>query len=168
MSDKIWQVTLAKNWSNTGSITADYSIKFRGLTPRGIGGKIHCMSSQPLELEVGSYLRDEDCDPSISWKHLVQPLKPTEFVVENVKGSYGLIKPIYQIVLTYEFNQKKSGEVCCEVPLLSHHLYENEYQSAFWMLYEASTKRFIVAGDMFPIIYKVIFLLNILLGSIFY
>ena len=35
------------------------------------------------------------------------------------------------------------------------HLYENEYQSMFWMLYEASTKRFIVAGDAFPIIYKV-------------
>ena len=117
LPDKIWQVTIAKNWSNMGGVTADYSIKFGGLTPRGVGGgEVHCLSSQPLMLEIASYLRDEDCDPSISWKHLVQPLKPSEFVVETVMASYGLIKPVYQIVLTYEFQQKKSGEVCCEVP----------------------------------------------------
>ena len=40
------------------------------------------------------------------------------------------------------------------MPLLSHHLYENEYQSMFWMLFEAGTKRFVVAGDAFPLIYK--------------
>jgi len=113
------------------------------------------VSGEPLALEVGSWLRDEDCDPAVSWRHLVQPLRPSEFVVETVMASYGLIRPVYQIVLTYEFQVKRSGEVCCEVPLLSHHLYESEYQSVFWMLFEASTKRFVIAGDAFPIIYKV-------------
>lgn len=152
-SNKILQLALAKNWSNIGHATVDYTIKFSGLYPTSSSG-INCFSSQPLPLEVGSYLRDENCEPSISWKHHIQPLKPTEHVIESVQPSFSLMKPVYQIVLTYEFSQKKSGEVCCEVPLLSHHLYENEYQSMFWMLFEASTKRFIVAGDAFPVIYK--------------
>lgn len=73
-SNKILQVTLAKNWSNIGHITADYTIKFSGLYPKN-AGEIHCLSSQPLPLEIGSYLRDEDCDPTVSWKHHIQPLK---------------------------------------------------------------------------------------------
>lgn len=52
--------------------------------------------------------------------------------------------------------------MCCEVPLLSHHLYENEYQSVFWMIFEANTKRYIISGDAFPVIYKV------MINKIFY
>lgn len=59
------------------------------------------------------------------------------------------------MILTYTFHQTKSAEVGCEVPLLSNYLYENEYQSIFWMLFETSTKRFIVCGDAFPLKYKV-------------
>ena len=105
---------MAKNWSNIGHATADYTIKFSGLCPKSSSG-IHCFSSQPLPLEVGSLLRDENCEPSIHWKHHIQPLKPTEHVIESVEPSFGLIKPVYQLVLTYEFQQKKTGEVCCEV-----------------------------------------------------
>ena len=71
-----------------------------------------------------------------------------------VRPSLGLIKPIYQIVLSYSFHQNKTNDVCCECPLLSHNLYDNEYQCAFWMLFEANTKQFMLAGDCFPILYK--------------
>lgn len=82
-------------------------------------------------------------------------LRPSEHQIELIKQNIGVIKPIYQIVLTYNFHQTKTDDVCCEVPLLSHHLYENEFLSMFWMIFEANTKRFIVAGDAFPVLYKV-------------
>ena len=80
--------------------------------------------------------------------------RPSEFQIDMVRPSVGSIKPIYQILLTYTFHQTKTDEICCEVPLLSHNLYENEYQTAFWMLFEANSKRFLLAGDCFPVLYK--------------
>lgn len=76
-----------------------------------------------------------------------------------MKPSFSLLKPVYQIVLTYKFTQTKSEEVGCEVPFLSNHLYESEYQSTFWMIFEANTKRLVVSGDAFPVIQKVAIIL---------
>ena len=44
--------------------------------------------------------------------------------------------------------------MCCEVTLLSQHLYMNEYQSIFWMLHKAGSKRLLLAGDAFRLQYK--------------
>lgn len=72
--NKIIQVTIAKNWSNIGQITANYKIKLNGLYPKS-SHELCCLSSQPYPIEVGSYLRNEDCEPSIQYKYHVQPLK---------------------------------------------------------------------------------------------
>jgi tripeptidyl-peptidase II len=154
-SNRIAQLTIAKNWSNIGQISATYEIKLCGLMPRNLN-ELACFSSQPLRIDVGSHLRDEDCEPILTWKYHVVPLKSVDNLIEIVKPSYScFIKPVYQIVLTYNFHQAKTDEVCCEVPLLSNYLYENEYQSMFWMLFEASTKRLLLSGDSFPVHYKV-------------
>ena len=73
-SNKIVQVAIAKNWSNIGQALVDYDIKFYGLYPKN-ASEINCLSSCPLPLEISSLLRDEICDPNISWKHHIQPLK---------------------------------------------------------------------------------------------
>ena len=41
------------------------------------------------------------------------------------------------------------------MPLLSDYLYENDYQSVFWSIFESNTKRHMVSGDVFPVLYKV-------------
>lgn len=153
-SNKIAQISIAKNWSNIGQITASYTIKLRGLYPRNLN-EMTVFSNQPYRIDVGAWLRNEDCDPSVKYTHMIQPLRTSEpHQIELIKPSMGHIKPIYQIVLTYSFHQIKSGEVCFEAPLLSHFLYENEYQSVFWMLFEANTKRYMLSGDAFPYHYK--------------
>lgn len=40
------------------------------------------------------------------------------------------------------------------MPLLSHCLYESEYQSAFWSIYESVGKKKVLSGDAFPQHYK--------------
>lgn len=152
--NRVVQVTLAKNWSNIGSVLTNYKIKFSGLIPKN-SIDLCQLSSKPLRIEVSSFLRNEDCEAQVQWKHHIQPLKPSENQIESVKQSFGLLSPIYQVVLTYNFHQAKTDEICCEVPLLSHLLYENEYQSIFWMIFEQQSKRFMLAGDSFPVHYKV-------------
>ena len=66
------------------------------------------LSNQPYRIDVGSFLRNEDCDPSVKYTHMIQPLRPSDHQVELVKPSFGQIKPIYQIVLTYNFHMVSS------------------------------------------------------------
>lgn len=68
------QVSVAKNWSNIGHVLANYKIKFSGIYPKN-GSEVWCSSSAPYRLEVGSFLRNEDCDPTVHYKHHIQPLK---------------------------------------------------------------------------------------------
>lgn len=73
-ANKILQVTVCKNWSNMGHVLANYKIKFSGLYPKN-SHDLCCLSSQPYKLEVGSYLRNEDCEPTIVYKRHIQPLR---------------------------------------------------------------------------------------------
>lgn len=100
------QLCIAKNWSNIGSVITNYKVKFSGLYPKN-SGELCCLSSRPYRIEIGSYLRNEECELAVHWKHHIQPLKPSEFQIENVKQSFSLLKPIFQIVLTYNFHQVK-------------------------------------------------------------
>lgn len=73
-ANKVLQLSIAKNWSNIGHVLASYKVKFRGLYPKN-SHEIYCSSSQPCKLEIGSYLANEDCEISVSYKHHIQPLK---------------------------------------------------------------------------------------------
>jgi len=101
------QLTLAKNWSNIGQVLTNYKVKFRGLYPKN-SSEIIQLSSRPLRIEIASYLRNEECEAAVHWKHHIQPLRPAENQIENVKQSFGLLKPIFQIVLTYNFHQVRN------------------------------------------------------------
>jgi tripeptidyl-peptidase-2 len=51
--------------------------------------------------------------------------------------------------LSYNFTIYKSTEVTANFPLLSDVLYESEFESQLWMLYN-SHKQLIYSGDAYP------------------
>ncbi len=56
---------------------------------------------------------------------------------------------IYQLVLTYNFHINKTTEVTIISPLLSEYLYESDFESQIWMLYDSNNK-YIMTGDAYP------------------
>lgn len=57
-------------------------------------------------------------------------------------------RPIYQLNLTYVFSLPKPTEAYATCGLFGELLYECEYESQLWMLFD-SNKQFICAGDAY-------------------
>lgn len=57
-------------------------------------------------------------------------------------------RQIYELVLTYEFHISKATEVIPNSPLLSDVLYESEFESQLWQLFD-SNKQMLSAGDAY-------------------
>jgi hypothetical protein len=72
--NKIAQLAIAKSWSSIGQANVSYRIKLFGLTTNN-SNEITMLSGQPTLIQVGSYLRNEKWEPSITWKYHIQPLK---------------------------------------------------------------------------------------------
>lgn len=57
-------------------------------------------------------------------------------------------RPIYQLNLSYTFSLSKSSEVHATCGLFGELLYECEYESQLWMIFD-SNKQYITAGDAY-------------------
>lgn len=58
-------------------------------------------------------------------------------------------KQIYELLLVYNFHLSKATEVSPNSALLSDVLYESEFESQLWMLYD-SNKQLLGCGDAYP------------------
>lgn len=57
-------------------------------------------------------------------------------------------RQISAVELTYCFNKSKAGEITIDFSLLSSLLYESEYESQLWMLYNGH-KELLRCGDAY-------------------
>ncbi|XP_044020581.1 tripeptidyl-peptidase 2 isoform X2 [Aphidius gifuensis] len=146
----ILEIVIAKYWANIGDINIDYSIEFHGINV--INGNFIMQSGDGIhKLELRSSLRNEDIVPSITMKNLVQILRPIDNKLLPL-GKRDIIPParqIYELQLTYTFHLTKTCEITPNISLLSDLLYESEYESQLWMLYDTN-KHLIHCGDAFP------------------
>lgn len=83
-------------------------------------------------------LRTEEVLPSISLKNAVVVLRPTESSITPLTNRDVLppSRQIYQNVLTYSLNLTKHQEFSLHAPLFSSVLYESEFESQFWMIFD--------------------------------
>ena len=89
--------------------------------------------------------------PEIKLKTCVQNYRPTEAKVVPL-SSRDVIpdnRTIYELQLSYNFTISKATELTANFPLLSDVLYESEFESQLWMVYN-SHKQLVHSGDAYP------------------
>lgn len=146
----VLEVVVAKYWANLGDVPIDYSVSFHGVRPECPAITMQA-SDGIMSVELQSGLRNEEVAPTISLKNSVQVLRPTESKVTPLT-SRDVIPParqIYELQLTYNFHIAKGTEVIPNCPLLSDLLYESEFESQLWMLFDCN-KQLLATGDAYP------------------
>uniref|UniRef100_V5I9M9 Tripeptidyl-peptidase 2 n=1 Tax=Anoplophora glabripennis TaxID=217634 RepID=V5I9M9_ANOGL len=152
--DLVLEVVIAKYWANLGEANVDYSISFHGVKPNQPALTMH--AAEGIHTVEVKTLQGEEIAPSINLKNSVQILKPLEGKIAPL-SSRDIIPPcrqIYKLVLVYNFTLSKQCEVSPNLALLSDMLYESEYESQFWQLYD-SNKQLMGCGDAYPSKYSV-------------
>uniref|UniRef100_A0A0K2T109 Tripeptidyl-peptidase 2 n=1 Tax=Lepeophtheirus salmonis TaxID=72036 RepID=A0A0K2T109_LEPSM len=144
------EICLAKFWSNLGAINVSYSVTFYGVKTDSREIMMH--GGEGIHrFQIFSDLHDEEVQPEIKLKNSVQVLRPSESCISPLKERDILPNnsTIYELELTYNFSIPKQTEITPNIPLLSSVLYESEYESQLWMLYD-SNKQLISSGDAYP------------------
>ncbi|XP_072034385.1 tripeptidyl-peptidase 2-like isoform X2 [Amphiura filiformis] len=144
------EFVVAKWWASLGKTKIRYTIAFHGLAPNQRTIQMHAANGI-YRINVRSNLRVEDLCPSVTIKNCVQPLRPNDCKLRPL-GSRDVLpngRQIYEIVLTYNFHQSKTSEITPNCPLLSNLLYESEYESQIWLLFDGN-KQYMGAGDAYP------------------
>ncbi|XP_022341956.2 tripeptidyl-peptidase 2-like [Crassostrea virginica] len=144
------ELCMAKWWANLGNVILNYSITFHGISV-DIKKPVMHASDGVLRLNVRTNLRREEVNPNISLKTLVQPLRPAEYKIKLLPGTRDTLpeeRHIYALELTYNFHLDKGGEVTPNCSILSPLLYESEYESQLWMVFD-SNKQYLGCGDAF-------------------
>ncbi|XP_050519115.1 tripeptidyl-peptidase 2 [Diabrotica virgifera virgifera] len=152
--DLILELVIAKYWANVGEAHLDYSISFWGVKPNQPAVTMH--SADGIHTVEVKTLQGEDIAPSINIKAAVQIVKPTEGKIMplTLRDVIPPSRQIYELVLVYNFNLSKQCEISPNLSLLSQMLYESEFESQFWMLYD-SNKQLLGCGDAYPDKYSV-------------
>lgn len=149
------EVVIAKYWANLGDLTVDYSIEFHGLKP-DFGSKLVMSAADGLKTVMLTSLRLQELLPSAQLKYSEPVVRPTESKLSPLTAR-DVIPPsrqIYQLVNTYNFHIAKATEVSPIISLLCDMLYESEFESQMWMLYN-SCKQLMATGDAYPTKYTV-------------
>ncbi|KAG5677346.1 hypothetical protein PVAND_007111 [Polypedilum vanderplanki] len=143
----ILEVCIAKYWSNFGEVPLQYKIKFHGFK----SNNAHIMHSANgiHRIDVSSLLTEE-CQPSVSLKYSVMILKPSESKISALtkRDIIPNQRQIFQNVLTYNLHLTKSQELSLHAPIFSSVLYESEFESQFWMLFDIN-KMLLQSGDAY-------------------
>ncbi|XP_046674553.1 tripeptidyl-peptidase 2-like [Homalodisca vitripennis] len=151
----VLEVVVAKYWANLGHMNLNYSVELHGCRPDTPAvTMLHADGIHEIELYSG--LQSEEVSPFIQIKSSVSVLRPTEAKVLAL-DKRDVIPPsrqIYQLLLTYTFHLSKSFDVTPNSSLLSHLLYESEFESQLWMLFDCN-KQLLASGDAYPNKYNV-------------
>ncbi|XP_064215541.1 tripeptidyl-peptidase 2 isoform X1 [Tribolium castaneum] len=153
-SNFVLEVVIAKYWANLGELSLDYSISFYGVKPNCQSITMHAADGIH-SVEVTS-LQGEEILPAITLKNSVQILKPAEGKVSPLTAR-DVIPPnrqIYELLLVYNFTLTKATEVSPNIALLSDVLYESEFESQLWLLFDSS-KQLLGCGDAYPSKYSI-------------
>ena len=147
------ELCLAQYWSCDGDTVMDMDVAFHAIKcEQGEAEVVWDGSEVVHRLDLSTPLRTEYVSPSVSLKAIQQPVRPSAFLLSALSPADSLprSKQIYQLVLTYHWEcRDDSTKVVFRLPPLQGVLYESQFESQFFMLFDAN-KRLIGSGDAWP------------------
>lgn len=147
VGDNILEICIAKYWSNYGEVPLQYKVKFHGFK----SNSAHIMhSANGIHRIDFASLLPEEAQPSVSLKHSVVVLKPfeTKITALTKRDVIPDQRQIFQNVFTYNLHLAKTQELSLHAPLFSSILYESEFESQFWTVFD-SNKMSVKSGDAY-------------------
>lgn len=144
------ELCLAQYWSSLGPSALDCRLTFRGLQP----------DQQEIELSQASSFAPVSVRSALGVEHLAPraALKTHRAIVPPEKTELEALSPerdqlpdggrIYELRLTYSFDQPKAGKVTPRFPF-DGLLYDSPFSAQLWSIYDAGKRR-VATGDMFP------------------
>lgn len=149
VGENILEVCLAKYWSNFGDMAIRYRLRFHGVSANNSEALVMHSSSGVHRIDLTG-LTTEEILPAISLKTAVMVLRPVEAKISALTSRDVLPaeRQIYQNVLTYNFHMAKAQEVALAAPLLYSVLYESQFESQLWMIFDAN-KQLLGTGDAY-------------------
>uniref|UniRef100_F1KRN9 Tripeptidyl-peptidase 2 n=1 Tax=Ascaris suum TaxID=6253 RepID=F1KRN9_ASCSU len=145
------ELCVTKWWANLGEAMVRIEVAFRGTVP--IPTALNIMSSESsYRFEVrNSRIRHEEILPGITFRHLCQPVRPSETKVQPMgpRDLFDNGSQTFRLLLTYPFSIPKATEAFIELPGITNYLYENSFDDVHVMLF-SSTKQFIGSSSSYP------------------
>lgn len=148
---RMLELCLAQYWSSLGASTVQYQLQFHGirpdrdrltLPPGGAGTRVDAVS----------LVQREVLEPKAELKTHRKLLRPIESEIRPLSPERDLLpdqRQIYQMVLTYQFEQEEPGKITPHFPETEGLLYDSEFGSQIWLLFDAGKQR-VAADDVFP------------------
>lgn len=155
LAENVLEVCIAKFWSTGGEAQLEASVEFRGIhtsASAAIAEPVHTMHSSMgvHRIDLSTAVADEAM-PAVQLKTAVMVLRPNEQKITPM-GVRDAVPPsgrlIYQNVLTYALHLGKASEVSLHAPLLSDYLYESEFESQLWQLFDVN-RMMVLCGDAY-------------------
>ena len=146
---QVLEVCLAKWWQNFGLIKVNYSVTFHGISPSSKEIVFHGADGIS-RFDLKSSLHDEDAQPEGKLKYSVQNYRPSEAKIIALSERHMVPenKVVFELQLVYNFNVPKATEITPNLAMMSEVLYESEFISQMWLLYN-SHKQFVSCGDAY-------------------
>ncbi|CAG7821754.1 unnamed protein product [Allacma fusca] len=146
------ELVIARWWAESNeTATLSATLSFRSVT---VNKKEVVMSAGDAysKLVVTNSFATEEIQPNVTLKYQVQLLRPSDVKLNALPEPRDVIpnnRGIYELISTYSFTLSRATEITINCSLLSDTLYECEYESQLWMLFD-SNKRYVASGDAYP------------------
>ncbi|EDW59973.2 tripeptidyl-peptidase 2 [Drosophila virilis] len=147
-ANRILELCIAKYWSNHGQSHLKYSLEFHGVAALNPNAYVMHAGRGIHKLEIGALVAEE-IQPLLQLKNAAVVLKPTEAKISPLSATRDVIpegRQVYQNILVYNLNVAKAAEVALYAPLFNDLLYEAEFESQMWMLFDVN-KTLVATGD---------------------
>lgn len=144
------EVCLSQYWSSLGSSNVESELVFHGLSSNQQTVTLTA-GATTVPWEVASRLRTESFAPNLKLTTLRKVLRPTDAAIRPLTTERDLLpkdRQIHELVLTYEFEQTQAGKITPHFPATDDLLYESEFGSLLWMLFDSGKHR-VAVNDVF-------------------